>query len=259
VPLNHGGRLDQNDGAQTAWPYPVKPKPDYTVDWGEAGPSGTLATEDRQLVSERENLKLQFRAAPKPTGEPRHDGRNESEHADDTTAAQDKSLHFSTLSEFLVWTPVLVRQLPPTHPHASFARQGLPEPAPDHATPDRKGDRRPSGRRLASSLRTSRRLIRPGFLLTNRRATAGRPSSEKLRIGGFSISIRVGRSWFGSQSVSFERINSVSNSRSRSNSGSEEFLVGTPFWENSPWICVEAIWLCPHMRGHEHQRRGTRT
>ena len=103
VPLNHGGWLDQHDGVQTAWPHPVKPKPDYTVDRGEVGASGTLATQDRQLVLERENLELQFRAAPKPTGEPRHGGRNESEHAGDTTAAKDKSLDFSTLSEFLVW------------------------------------------------------------------------------------------------------------------------------------------------------------
>ena len=35
--------------------------------------------------------------------------------------------------------PVLVCRLLPTHPHASFARQGLPRLPPDHATQDRKG------------------------------------------------------------------------------------------------------------------------
>src|SRR5208283_5945068 len=76
--------------------------------------------------------------------------------------------------------PVLVCRLLPSNPDASFARQGLSEPAPDHATPDRKGDRHCSGRRPASSLRTPRRLIRPGFLLTNRCAAAGTPSSDDL-------------------------------------------------------------------------------
>jgi hypothetical protein len=72
--------------------------------------------------------------------------------------------------------PFLVCRLLPTHPHASIARQGLSGPARDHATQDRKGNRHPSSRRPASSLRTSRRLIRPGFLLTNRCAAAGTPS-----------------------------------------------------------------------------------
>ena len=56
---------------------------------------------------------------------------------------------------------LLVRRLLPTHPHSSFARQGLPRPTPDHATQDRKGRRHPESRWPASSLRTPRRLIRP--------------------------------------------------------------------------------------------------
>jgi hypothetical protein len=53
----------------------------------------------------------------------------------------------------------LVRRLLPTHPHASFARKGLPRFPRDHATQDRKGDRHPTSRRPASPLRTYRRLI----------------------------------------------------------------------------------------------------
>ncbi len=56
--------------------------------------------------------------------------------------------------------PVLVRRLLPTHPHASFARQGLSRHPPGNATEDRKGGHHPAGRRPASPLRASRRLIR---------------------------------------------------------------------------------------------------
>ena len=60
--------------------------------------------------------------------------------------------------------------------------------------------RHSESRRPASSLRTPRRLIRPGFLLTNRCAAAGTPSSDDLFIGGFSISI-VGVATCGSDLI----------------------------------------------------------
>src|SRR6266851_7334974 len=44
--------------------------------------------------------------------------------------------------------PVLVRRLLPTHPHASFARQGLSRLLPGHAAQDRKGFGCPESRRL---------------------------------------------------------------------------------------------------------------
>jgi transposase InsO family protein len=56
-------------------------------------------------------------------------------------------------------SPVLLSRLLPSNPDASFPRQGLSGPTPDHATPDRKGYRHCSGWRPASSLRTPRRLI----------------------------------------------------------------------------------------------------
>src|ERR1039458_8510513 len=76
--------------------------------------------------------------------------------------------------------PVLVRRLLPTHPHSSFARQGLPGPAPDPAAQNRKSRRAPAGLRSASSLRTPRCLIRPGFLLTSGSVAAGTRSSDDL-------------------------------------------------------------------------------
>jgi len=55
--------------------------------------------------------------------------------------------------------PVLVCGLLPPQPHASFTRQGLPGPAPGHATQDRKSHRLPASQWPASPLQTSRRLI----------------------------------------------------------------------------------------------------
>jgi hypothetical protein len=40
------------------------------IERGEPVTAGTLATRDCQLVTERNNLKLQFREAAKPTSEP---------------------------------------------------------------------------------------------------------------------------------------------------------------------------------------------
>jgi hypothetical protein len=80
---------------------------------------------------------------------------------------------------------VFVRRLLPTHPHASFARQGLPRLSGDSASQCRKSCRHSKSRWLASSLRTSRRLIRLGLLLTNRCAGCRTTSPEDLCIGGF--------------------------------------------------------------------------
>ena len=59
-----------------------------------------LATQDCQLVAERNDLELQFRAAAKPTSEPWDKPEDVCEHARDTAVGQDKSLDFSILSEF---------------------------------------------------------------------------------------------------------------------------------------------------------------
>ena len=83
----------------------------------------------------------------------------------------------------------IYRLLPP-NAHPSLTRQGLPGPAPGHATQDRKSRRHSTSQWGASPLRTSRRLIRHRFLLTNGWTAAGKPSSEDLSIGGFSTLIR---------------------------------------------------------------------
>ena len=70
MPLDHGGRLHQHHEVQAPWPDPVEPDPEYAIERGEAGASATLATQNCQLVAERNNLKLQFRAAAKLTSEP---------------------------------------------------------------------------------------------------------------------------------------------------------------------------------------------
>jgi hypothetical protein len=82
--------------------------------------------------------------------------------------------------------PVLVCRLLPTHPHASVARQGLPRIPPDPVTQARKSRRHPTGRRSASSLRTSRRLMPPEFLLTNGCAAVPRPQVDDLWMRSFN-------------------------------------------------------------------------
>ena len=104
MPLNDGGRLHQHHHFEATWQHPVKPYPQEPIDAGVSRMAGTLATQDCQLVTERNDLELQFLAAAKPTSEPRKKLRTECEHARDTTAGQDKSLDFSMLCEFSVWT-----------------------------------------------------------------------------------------------------------------------------------------------------------
>ena len=100
----------------------------------------------------------------------------------------------------------------------AMARAG----AGEHA---RAGARFPTPvRTKASSLRTSRRLIRPGSLLTNRRATARTPSSEdrgSMCRRVFRSRSGVSRLWFRLQPVLFKRINSIAILADDSNSGSD--------------------------------------
>ena len=94
------------------------------------------------------------------------------------------SIRRECLDHILIFTsaprPVLVCRLLPTHPYASVARQRLPRLPPDPVTHARKSRRHPAGRRSASPLRTSRRLIPPEFLLTNGCVAVPRPLVDDL-------------------------------------------------------------------------------
>jgi len=70
VPLDHGDRLYQHHDVQAPRPDPIKPDPEQAIELGEPWAAGTLATQDCQLVAERNDLELQFRAAAKPISEP---------------------------------------------------------------------------------------------------------------------------------------------------------------------------------------------
>ena len=71
-----------------------------------------------------------------------------------------------------------------TRTHLSLDKD-CPDPPPDSASQRRESRRHPAGRRLASPLRTSGRLIRSRFLLDNHCVADRTPSPEYLRIGGF--------------------------------------------------------------------------
>ncbi len=60
--------------------------------------------QDRHLVTQRDDLKFQFHAAPKATSEPGEECRDVCEHARDTKAVILKTLDIPALSEFSVGT-----------------------------------------------------------------------------------------------------------------------------------------------------------
>jgi transposase InsO family protein len=85
-----------------------------------------------------------------------------------------------------------------TRTHLSLDKD-CPDSA-DSASPRRKSCRHSKSRLLASSLRTSCRLIRLGLLLTNRCAGCRTMSSEDLCLGGFfDLDQKTSRLWFRSQ------------------------------------------------------------
>jgi hypothetical protein len=71
VSLEHGARLHKHDDVQAMRPQPVKPNPEQAIDRREPDTAGTLAAWDCQLAAKRNDLKLHFRAAAKPTSVPR--------------------------------------------------------------------------------------------------------------------------------------------------------------------------------------------
>jgi hypothetical protein len=104
VPLDNGGWLDQHHHLQTTWPQSVEPHPHEPIYGVEAPAARTLAMQDRHLVTQRDDLELQFHAAPKPTSEPGEECRDVCEHAGDSTAVMLKTLDIPALSEFSVTT-----------------------------------------------------------------------------------------------------------------------------------------------------------
>jgi hypothetical protein len=59
-----------------------------------------LAVQDRQLMAERNDLKLQFRPAAKPGCKPTEERRDVCEHVADTMASALKTLTVSSLWDF---------------------------------------------------------------------------------------------------------------------------------------------------------------
>lgn len=71
MPLDHGRRLHQHHQVQTPRPQPVEPDPEEAVYGEEPGTTGALATQDDQLVAQRDDFKLQGRAASAAASDPR--------------------------------------------------------------------------------------------------------------------------------------------------------------------------------------------
>jgi len=78
------------------------------------------------LVTERDELEFQLRAAADPASQPTEHRRDECEHAGDITGRQAKSLAFSQLSEFLAGTGIFEQRTvsPVDHGKAHVRRTG---------------------------------------------------------------------------------------------------------------------------------------
>jgi len=70
APLDHGRRFHQYHQVQAPRPHSVEPDPEETVYREQPNATGVLAAENRQLVAERDDLKLQSCATSAAAGEP---------------------------------------------------------------------------------------------------------------------------------------------------------------------------------------------
>ena len=80
-----------------AAPHPVEPDPQHPIDGVQAQTAAPLTIQHRYLMTQRDELKLQFCAAAKPASQPRQERRNQCEHAGDITECRPKSQAFSLL------------------------------------------------------------------------------------------------------------------------------------------------------------------
>ncbi len=65
VPANHGFRLHDGQGIQTAGPQTIEPDPKYPVEGCQPRPPVLLSLKDGQLVAQGENLELELGTGPK--------------------------------------------------------------------------------------------------------------------------------------------------------------------------------------------------
>jgi hypothetical protein len=108
-----------------------------------------------------------------------------------------------------------------TRTHLSLDKHS-PDSRPVMRPQNRKDRRHPESRRVASLLRTSRRLIRPELLLTN---GCVQPERRRLRISGCSIlNPKSFAFWFSSQPISTISLQFHINPFSGSNSRSDGIL-----------------------------------
>jgi hypothetical protein len=94
VPLDHGRWLYQHHHLQRAWPQSLKPDPQQVVDREKPGPTWPLATQNLQLVRQREVLQFHNRPTTESAYEAREDRSHDRKHAGDITAVHPKSLQF---------------------------------------------------------------------------------------------------------------------------------------------------------------------
>jgi hypothetical protein len=80
MPLDYGRGLHEHHQLEAARPHPVEPDPNDTIYCEQPNPTAMPATQNRQLVTKRDNLKLQGRATTAPASEPCAEFRQQYEH-----------------------------------------------------------------------------------------------------------------------------------------------------------------------------------
>jgi hypothetical protein len=87
MPLDHSCRLDQHHGMQGLRPNPVKPHPEEPVRAEKPRTAGMLASQDRQLVPQGDELQFQRGAATKAERKQGNQSGKNGDHADDAMVA----------------------------------------------------------------------------------------------------------------------------------------------------------------------------
>ena len=90
--MDDGRRLDQYHRVQTARPQAVEPDPEQAVNRKQSGSTRPLAAKNVQLMTESKVLQLQNGPATQSAGENGDDGTPMFEHAENTMAANPKTL-----------------------------------------------------------------------------------------------------------------------------------------------------------------------
>ena len=83
-----------------------EPNPEHPIAGEEAGSTGALAPQDRQLMPERDNLQFQRDAVAKPKGQQGKYGRSHRVHAGDHIGVEPITRSYVSVIDFAIGTGI---------------------------------------------------------------------------------------------------------------------------------------------------------